>query len=357
MEYLVAMPAKIDEVDLAVRAEASGFDYLGAGEGPLLWSDIYQYLALASQRTSTIKLGPLVTNPLTRIPPQTANSIATLNRLAPGRVYMGIGSANNALRSMGREIAKVAETEHAIKVIAGMLRGERVVHDWDGQQREVEFLLPEQGWYNTEDPVEMWDAAGGPKGLARAARTADVLVYCLGPDPTLIRLVREHLDREVHAAGRRPEDVRLAALTWFHALKSGETFEDAVVNGVGSSPISSCLTNLNFMAEHVHVLGEDIVGAASRAAEAYLNIPLEGETHYLDVWRKYQSGPDPRHKELITKQLVDYFCLWGTPEELQEKAYTMREAGVDIVAVFLSNPMNFARDIDAFSEHLIAQRV
>ncbi len=357
MQYLVAMPAKIDQVDLAARAEERGFDYLGAGEGSLLWSDPYQYLAVASQQTSTIKLGTLVTNPITRIPPQTANSLATLNRLAPGRVFFGIGTANNALRSMGRSPAKMAELEHSIEVTTAMLRGERVVHDWGGQRREVEFLAPEQGWHNIDDPVEVWVSAGGPKSLGVAARTADVVCYCLGPDPTLIRLVREKLDEEIVAAGRKPEDVRLAALTWFYAMGPGDDFEDAIVNGVGSGPISSSLTNVGFMAEHMDVLGEEIVVAAGRAAEEYLAPPPEGSIHYLEVWRRYLNGLDPRHKDLVTKQLVDYFCLVGNPEQLQEKAAVMRDAGVDIIAAFLVNPMGFARDIDALSEHVIAQRV
>jgi alkanesulfonate monooxygenase SsuD/methylene tetrahydromethanopterin reductase-like flavin-dependent oxidoreductase (luciferase family) len=42
-----------------------------------LFSDPYQFLALAAHQTSSIKLGTWVTNPLTRIPPVTANSIAT----------------------------------------------------------------------------------------------------------------------------------------------------------------------------------------------------------------------------------------------------------------------------------------
>ena len=357
MQNLLAMPAKVDQIDLAARAEANGFDYLGAGEGPLLWSDPYQYLALASQRTSTIKLGTCVTNPLTRIPPQTANCVATLNRLAPGRVFTGMGTANNALRSMGRPVAKMDETEHAIEVVAGMVRGERVIHNWNSQERELEFLVPEQGWYNVADPVEVWVAAGGPRGLAMAARTADVVLYCLGPDPTLIRIVREHLDREIEAAGRRPEDVRLAALTWFYAMKPGDTFEDAVINGVGSSPISSCLTNAQFMAEYAEEIGDDIVQAASEAAETYLATPPAGSTHYLDVWRQYLSGLDPRHKDIITRRLVDYFCLWGSPEELQQKAQIMSDAGVDVMAVFLSNPLNFERDIEDLSTHVVASHV
>jgi alkanesulfonate monooxygenase SsuD/methylene tetrahydromethanopterin reductase-like flavin-dependent oxidoreductase (luciferase family) len=354
MEFLVALPAKIDEPDHPVRAEAGGFDYFGAGEGPLLWSDPYQYLALASQRTSEIKLGTCVTNPVTRIPPQTANSVATLNRLAPGRVFMGIGAANNAMRSMGRPPATIKETEHAVTVSSALLRGERTVHTWRGEDREVEFLAPEQGWINIEDKVETWVSAGGPRSLGVAARTADVVVYCLGPDPTLIKVVRERLDEELVAAGRDPQDVRLAALTWFYEMQPGDTIDEAITQGFGSGPISSCITNAAFMAEHVDELGPEIVEAVGNAAGSYLSLPPDGSTHYLDVWRKYLNGLDPRHKDLITKQLVDYFCLYGTPEELQEKVSVMRDAGVDCISVFLSNPMTFSRDIENMSKSLVA---
>ena len=57
----------------------------------------------------------MVTNPLTRIAPVTANSVATLNALAPGRTFLGIGTANNALRSMGNPPAKIPELTHAMK--------------------------------------------------------------------------------------------------------------------------------------------------------------------------------------------------------------------------------------------------
>ncbi len=101
MDFCIGTCAKIDQVDLVRQAEDLGVTHFGVGEGPLLFSDPYQQMALASQQTSTINLGTMVTNPLTRIAPMTANSIATLNKLAPGRTFLGIGTANNALRSMG----------------------------------------------------------------------------------------------------------------------------------------------------------------------------------------------------------------------------------------------------------------
>src|SRR3954471_15231819 len=163
VDFCIGTTAKIDAVGLVKQAEDVGASHFGVGEGPLLFSDPYQYLALAARETSTIKLGTWVTNPLTRIAPVTANSIATLNALAPGRTFLGIGTANNALRSMGHRTATIKELTSALDVSRGLLRGERVVHDWLGEQREIEFLDPDAGWYNIKDRVPIWVAAGGPK--------------------------------------------------------------------------------------------------------------------------------------------------------------------------------------------------
>jgi alkanesulfonate monooxygenase SsuD/methylene tetrahydromethanopterin reductase-like flavin-dependent oxidoreductase (luciferase family) len=126
----------------------------GVGEGPLLFSDPYQYLALAARETSTINLGTWVTNPLTRIAPVTANSIATLNALAPGRTFLGIGTANNALRSMGNRPAKLSELDSALTITRGLLAGERVTQTWLGQEREIEFLDRNGYWYNPDELLE-----------------------------------------------------------------------------------------------------------------------------------------------------------------------------------------------------------
>ena len=79
-------------------------------------------------------------------------------------------------------------------------------------------------------------AVGGPKGLALAARHADAITYCLGPNREMIRLVRNELDKAVAAAGRPPGSVKLVSNTWFYQLRPGETWQDGVDNGFGSGP-------------------------------------------------------------------------------------------------------------------------
>ncbi|MEV5302621.1 LLM class flavin-dependent oxidoreductase [Amycolatopsis methanolica] len=355
MDFCIGTCAKIDQVDLVKQAEDVGASHFGVGEGPLLFSDPYQYLALAARETSSIKLGTWVTNPLTRIAPVTANSIATVNSLAPGRVFLGIGTANNALRSMGNRPAKLAELNGAMEIIRGLLDGRRVPHNWLGQEREIEFLDPNGHWYNFADPIDIWMSAGGPKGLSLAAKHADYVTYCLGPNPDMIGVVRRELDKAVADAGRPPGSVKLVALSWFYQLKPGETWEAGVDNGFGSGPISSCITNSGFMRNHVDELGEGIVRASTEAAMAYLGDPSAADApHYLEVWAKYLRGLDPVHRPLITKELVDYWCLYGTPDQLREKTQVMLDSGCDMVSAFLSNPFTAARDIADIGNSILA---
>jgi hypothetical protein len=156
-------------------------------------------------------------------------------------------------------------------------------------------------------------------------------------------------------AGRPPGSVKLVALSWFYQLRPGETWEAGVDQGFGSGPISSCITNAGFMNEHVDELGADIVNASTQAAMAYLGDPTAADApHYLEVWSKYLRGLDPVHRPLITKELVDYWCLYGTPEQLQEKTQHMLDAGVDMVSVFLSNPFTAQRDIADIGSSILA---
>ncbi len=183
MEFCIGICAKIDAVGLVKQAEDVGASHFGVGDGPLLFSDPYQYLALASRETSRIKLGTWVTNPLTRSAPVTANSIATLNALAPGRVFVGMGTANNALRSMGNRPATMHQLEQSLDVVQGLLKGDRVLHHWLNQDREIEFLDTNGYWYNIADPVDTWMAVGGPErpGPGRPLRRRHHLLP--GPQP------------------------------------------------------------------------------------------------------------------------------------------------------------------------------
>src|SRR3981081_4844748 len=90
-------------LELISLAEQHGFDYGWTYDSHVLWQESIPLLAVAARETSRIKLGHFVTNPGTREPTVLASSYATLHDLSNGRMAMGIGGRESAVREIGRQ--------------------------------------------------------------------------------------------------------------------------------------------------------------------------------------------------------------------------------------------------------------
>src|SRR5258705_11202688 len=100
MEFGVFVATKIDDWQLIQYAEALGYDRAWVPDSQMIWSDCYATLALAAANTTRIKLGTGVAIPGTRLAPVTAHAIASVNRQAPGRAFLGTGPGPTATRLM-----------------------------------------------------------------------------------------------------------------------------------------------------------------------------------------------------------------------------------------------------------------
>ena len=76
--YLHGFPIPGRTVELAMQAEQWGFDGLLLADSENLVGDPYVELTLASRAIERLRLGPAVTNPLTRHLSVTAAALATL---------------------------------------------------------------------------------------------------------------------------------------------------------------------------------------------------------------------------------------------------------------------------------------
>ena len=92
MDIGIAFPSYIDAWREVQAAEEAGFTHAWFFDSQLIYSDVYATMALAAQHTSRIRLGTLVAIPTNRIAPVTASAIATINKLAPGRVTLAMGT-------------------------------------------------------------------------------------------------------------------------------------------------------------------------------------------------------------------------------------------------------------------------
>src|SRR6202171_4645272 len=93
------------------RAEALGWDAAWQPDSQLRRRDTYVLLAAAARATGGTPSGPLLANPVNRHPTVTASSIATVDELAPGRVLLGWGVGDTAVRLAGLKPARVNELE------------------------------------------------------------------------------------------------------------------------------------------------------------------------------------------------------------------------------------------------------
>ena len=90
---------------------------------------------------ATIKLGHFVTNPATRDPTVLASSYATLHDLSDGRMVMGVGRGDSAVRYIGRQPMKVAEFEAALAMVREFMNGREV--NWNDKELQLKWVREE----------------------------------------------------------------------------------------------------------------------------------------------------------------------------------------------------------------------
>lgn len=187
------------------RAETLGWDAALQPDSQLRRRDTYVLLAAAARATERIALGPLLANPVNRHPTVTASSIATIDELAPGRVLLGWGVGDTAVRLAGLRPARVKELEASTRLMRALLDGEAV---------EVGAARPARLPHHR--PVPIWIAAGGPRTLRMAGGVGDGVFIRVGTHPANIATAVDAIRAGAAEAGRDPARVRLGAI--FHTV-------------------------------------------------------------------------------------------------------------------------------------------
>lgn len=187
------------------RIEALGWDCAWLPDSQLRRRDTYVLLAAAAQATASIQLGTLLVNPVTRHPSVTASSIATIDELAPGRVALGFGAGDTAVRLMGLRPARVAEMEDAIVLMRRLLAGD-----------EIEVGAERPAYLPFHRPVPIWLTAGGPRTLEMGGRVADGVFMRVGTHHATISDTVARIRRGAEQTGRDPLSISLGII--FHTV-------------------------------------------------------------------------------------------------------------------------------------------
>src|SRR5437868_831489 len=153
MQFAITVDTHVSKWDCIKFAEDLGYDRAWVPDSQMIWSDCYATLALAAVNTKRIHIGTGVAIPGTRIAPVTAHSIASINQLAPGRVFLGIGTGHTAMRVMGMDPVKAGAFREYLRVLRALLHDEEVDYELSGERRELRFLQPDRGFIDVAHPV------------------------------------------------------------------------------------------------------------------------------------------------------------------------------------------------------------
>ncbi len=327
MKFGICVMANIDEIGFFNHAEALGYDSVWVADSQMLFSDCYAVLTLAAQQTSRIRLGPGTAICGTRIPPVQVAAMATLNRIAPGRLHLGIGTGNTAMRSIGQKPMRIKDYGDYLRVLSGLLRGEVVDYTYHGVTRPVKMLMHEYKYMNLEPQIPLYVSGFGPRAMRLAGEYGDGLVFAIPPRgiavPEAMQYVREGAER----VGRGLEHFRNCALTNIVLLEPGEAVDsDRVIRLIGPNVMASFYYFFNEVHEKDIEPPDFLKPYWKRYCELVAETPPE---HWHFRTHEYHyTYMHPGEAELIDADLIRATCLVGTADELIEQIRDLERQGL-----------------------------
>jgi alkanesulfonate monooxygenase SsuD/methylene tetrahydromethanopterin reductase-like flavin-dependent oxidoreductase (luciferase family) len=299
-------------------------------DSQMIWSDVYAMLALAAERTTTMQIGTGVAVAGTRPSSVTAAALATINELAPGRVFCGIGSGNTAMRIMGHKPMPIAEFDRYLTELRPLLRGEETTVRFRGADTPIRHLMPTDGFVrfdDTQHPIPIHVSAFGPRSLELATRHGDGLITSAPPVPEAIAGLRARTDQD-----RDRADFPISTLTTIVVTDEGEAIDSERVR---------------------RQAGAFAIAGVHYAYDQFAQYGRRPPAHMADFWADYvaqveQTPPELRHQRVheghncwvipeeerfVTAELIERSCLVGTPASLATQITALDEAGLDQIVL------------------------
>ncbi len=328
MEFGIALPTAADSWKLAKRAEELGFSHAWFYDTQMLSADCFVAMGAAAVNTKRIRLGTGVLVPSNRIAPVTANALASLNSLAPGRIDFGIGTGFTARRAMGFGAIKIKDMETYIHQVYGLLAGKTVDFEMEGQSRKIRFLNPELDLFNTRDPIALHLSAFGPRTRALTARLKAGWIDFVGSVDAGIREVvamREDWSKAGHALG----DLKATAFALGCVLQEGEP-ADSERAMAQAGPRAAVMLHRAADEALLNMKPTQALLAQRPELEGYVALARTYEPKdapYLENHRGHLMFVKPTERKFVTADLIRATSFTATEAEIKQRIEALRGAG------------------------------
>ena len=334
MDIGICVASHVRDIGYVVRAEELGYSHAWLADSQMLWSDCYAALALAAVRTKRIALGTGVAISGRRPAPNNASGIATINALAPGRTFFGVGAGNTAMRVMGLPPQRIAEFDRYLETVAPLLRGEEAMHRFGGRTLPIRHVMPDDGFVNFKDPIPLYVSGFGPKSLALAGKHGDGAVLALPANRAVMDEIWRRIEAGAQSAGRSLDRSRYyaTALTTMVVLDAGEAADsDRVKAECGAFAMAA----VHFSYDQFRNFGRpppafmnDIWPNYRRMIEAY-----PAERRHQRIHGGHNCAVLPEEERFLTAELLRATTMIGTRDQLLERLHGLAAAGLDQVMI------------------------
>jgi coenzyme F420-dependent glucose-6-phosphate dehydrogenase len=206
-------------LEFSVIAEEVGFDSIVVSDHFQPWRHTdghspysFAWLAALGERTKRARLGTSVVTPTFRYHPSiVAQAMGTLACLAPGRVFLGVGTGEslNETPSIGVEWPefkeRFARLKEAVELMGRLWTEDRVTYHGEYYRTENATIYDKP-----DEPVPMYVAGSGAVAARFAGRVADGFICTSGKKPELYsETLLPAVEDGIAKAGRNANDVEL----------------------------------------------------------------------------------------------------------------------------------------------------
>ena len=303
-------------------ADAIGFEQIGIVDSQSVYRELYVACTLAAGVTRRSRFGPRVTNALTRHPAVTASAIASLNDIAPERVFLGIGSGDSAVYNLGLQAAPIKVMREYIGTVKSLYRNGEAVY----QGKNIRFT-----WARPEIPIYM--SAHGPKTLKCAGEVCDGVIIGTGVQEEVVVDALNDVASGAALANKRITDMDI---WWLVICNFGKTKAEATA-GIRMSLAAPANQLARFTTENKHI-PEKYLDAIRQLNQSYdFRVHLKGETETTNTRLVHELG--------LEDYLVNRYAVVGTPEECRDRIKSLVSRGVENIwlSVYFPDKLEFMK--------------
>ena len=330
MDVGLCIGSKIDDIDYVVRAEELGYSHAWFADSQMIWSDVYACLAARRHPHDADPARHRRVDRRDADGPVTAAAIATINRLAPGRTFLGLGNGHTAWRLMGQKPVTMAEFEEYVRVVRALLDGEETDYTVRGRTAKIKFDMAHLGYLDLDHHIPIYVSSFGPRGQAMAGKYGDGVVTAMAADPDAVavrcgRTCSKGADEVGRTIDR--DDFLFCALTAACVLRAGEDLQsDRVVDTLGSMVIGGFHYAYDYVRNYG---GEPPAFLADDWDEfsALVEAVPEAQRH-----RRIHVGHctwlEPEERKFVTPERIAATCLVGSGAEIVEQLHALEGVGL-----------------------------